>query len=219
VKQKLRTKAHCVSLGGSVYVSAIGERAVFGVPLDQMDVIDWMPSDHLGAKFSGKIPQLLADLKTHLVRTGGLRQEGIFRLAPGDVETQRAKQALNEGNFIPSEFPNPQLYAHLIKLWFRELPPSILNHCDPEKLILCKTSSQCQEIVDAMAPSSRTLLYWLLELMRDVVKYADINFMNPANLGIVMGPNLLPTVDATNPMQALVLNKACTTFLTLLIKG
>ncbi len=55
--------------------------------------------------------------------------------------------------------------------------------------------------------------------MSEVVDEADNNLMNPANLGIVMGPNLLPTVDAANPMQALVVNKACTTFLTLLIQG
>ena len=55
----------------------------------------------------------------------------------------------------------------------------------------------------------RTLFDWLLELMNDVVDHAGENFMNPANLGIVMGPNLLPNVDAANPMQALMLNKVC----------
>ena len=43
--------------------------------------------------------------------------------------------------------------------------------------------------------------------MNDVVDHAEENFMNPANLGIVMGPNLFPNVDAANPMQALMLNK------------
>ena len=43
--------------------------------------------------------------------------------------------------------------------------------------------------------------------MSQVVDNAYVNLMNPANLGIVMGPNLFPNVDAADPMKALMLNK------------
>ena len=84
---------------------------------------------------------------------------------------------------------------------------------------MCKTHEQAEKIACQLPEHLRVLFDWLLELMGQVVEQAAENFMNPANLGIVMGPNLLPTVDAGNAMQALMLNKACTTFLTLLIKG
>jgi len=119
----------------------------------------------------------------------------------------QAKHALNVGTFDSSQFNNPQLYAHLIKLWFRDLPDSVLQHVHEEELILCKQLPACLKIVESIPPEFRTIFDWLLELMSEVVDCSDVNFMNPANLGIVMGPNLLPNVDAANPMQALMLNK------------
>ncbi len=74
-----------------IHVSARGEPAVFGVPLAQVEMADWTPSrpDLLAKGAGGKIPRVLVELKEQLVRTGGLLQEGIFRKAPGDVETQK----------------------------------------------------------------------------------------------------------------------------------
>jgi len=200
-----------------IYVSGLGEAAVFGVPLSQVEMVPWEAAGK--SHRSGLVPKVLVDLRENLIRTGGLQQEGIFRKAPSDVETQQAKHALNVGTFDSSQFNNPQLYAHLIKLWFRDLPDSVLQHVHEEELILCKQLPACLKIVESIPPEFRTIFDWLLELMSEVVDCADVNFMNPANLGIVMGPNLLPNVDAANPMQALMLNKACTTFLTVLIKG
>ena len=77
-----------------------GERAVFGVALNQLDMVPWVPL--AGGRRAGseglQVPRILALLKEHLLSTGGLDQEGIFRKAPGDVQTQqvRASDAMLE---------------------------------------------------------------------------------------------------------------------------
>eukprot|EP00750_Incisomonas_marina_P027501 INCI6197.4.p2 GENE.INCI6197.4~~INCI6197.4.p2 ORF type:complete len:283 (+),score=42.69 INCI6197.4:624-1472(+) len=138
-----------------IYVSALGEPAVFGVPLAQVEMVPWTPQRPDSRCRGGQVPKVLVDLKEYLIRTGGLEQEGIFRKAPGDVETQQAKRALNRGIFEPEEFDNPQLYAHLIKLWFRELTTPVLQNTNEEELILCKELPACLKIVDALPPQSR----------------------------------------------------------------
>ena len=72
-----------------IYVSALGEPAVFGVPLAQVEMVPWTPQRPDSRCRGGQVPKVLVDLKEYLIRTGGLEQEGIFRKAPGDVETQQ----------------------------------------------------------------------------------------------------------------------------------
>ena len=129
-----------------VYVSAEGERAVFGVKLKQVEMVPWNGT---------VVPKVLVQLKQCLLDYKGLDQEGIFRKAPSDIETQKAKQALNAGTFCPSEFTNPHIYAHLIKVWFRELPEPVLQNTNSEELILCKKLPACKKIVEGMSRSMR----------------------------------------------------------------
>jgi hypothetical protein len=70
----------------------------------------------------------------------------------------QAKHLLNLGTFNPAEFENPQLYAHLIKLWFREMPVPVLHYTNEEQLILCKELPACLKIVNALSPQAGCVL-------------------------------------------------------------
>jgi len=72
-----------------IYVSGLGEAAVFGVPLSQVEMVPWEAAGK--SHRSGLVPKVLVDLRENLIRTGGLQQEGIFRKAPSDVETQQVR--------------------------------------------------------------------------------------------------------------------------------
>ena len=118
-----------------VMIRARCETAVFGVNIETMP---------MSTVTSGsKIPTVLLLLESKLYSMDGLSEVGIFRLAPDEYEVGIVKKELNSGTFVACEDVN--CIANLIKVWFRELPQSVLSSIPVEELLAAST------LEDAMA--------------------------------------------------------------------
>ena len=125
---------------------------------------------------------------------------GVFRLAPDKEECDSVKRQLNMNTF--SECEDVNCIANLIKVWFRDLPQTdaILGALAKGSLNHIKTPAQAGKVVDGLDDSqSKSILLWLLSLAALVAANEDNNKMNPQNLGIVMGPNLVPPSFGETP--------------------
>jgi len=156
------------------------------------------------------VPSILVAMKRSFVEYGGLKQEGIFRLAGEQTEIKRIKEVMNKKEFDTSSDINS--IASLIKIWFRELPTPILNCVPPEAIFHSSDSAACVKAFDELPDLQKTLLNWLMDLLIMVSQYSKENKMTPQNLAIVVAPNLYD-VSTSNPMEGLVMSQKCVQFL------
>jgi hypothetical protein len=179
----------------------------FGIPLPlcATSLIDGYP---------GRIPPILPFLKQILLEKGGLNQIGIFRLAPEAFEVQNIKAELNNGTYKDCDDVN--VIAHLIKVWFRELPVSLLDYVkDKNKFLNCAdTPAAVGAFIAAEYEEPQlSLWYWLLDLCADIADLQDVNKMGIPNVAIVFSPNLYTPPDASKSgADAMRLCKRYTTF-------
>ncbi|KAL6080091.1 Rho GTPase-activating protein gacA, variant 2 [Balamuthia mandrillaris] len=185
------------------------EKSVFGV----------LPEDLPQTNDEGlTVPTVLVQMKDYLLANGGLKQEGIFRLAPDEIETLKCKKQLNQegGAFLSSSSVDINIIANLIKVWFRELPEQLLNDISAEqfaKLDDCEDFSvgSWQLLQTAVEPSKRNLIMWLLRLLARFAEEEKATKMSARNLAIVVAPNLF-CLDDRNPMESLHLSQKVVNF-------
>jgi len=172
--------------------------------------------------YEERIPAVLEMLKNYLLKNGGVDIVGIFRLAPDKDDCNWAKQQINEGEFAAVDDVN--IVANLIKVFFRELPVSLLDQFRDEDI--CKISEmevgesviKAVEEVCASQPSTLSVILWLFDLMCEVVQNEKVNKMSAKNMAIVMSPNLY-SINSENPMVALTMSQKVADFCTVLLKS
>jgi len=162
--------------------------------------------------YRDRIPAVLVLLRQALGNLNGFTTEGVFRLAPAGSENNAVKEKINQGLGFEalSECSDPHVPANLIKQFFRQLQPNLLNCMPREKLV---RMAECAEERDRLAANVedmeepyRSVLQWLLDLMCDVAEHQEVNKMTAKNLAIVVSPNLFDVADST-PMDALFLSQ------------
>lgn len=164
------------------------------------------------------IPTLLFQLKNCLVEHDGFRQEGIFRKAGDERMTQQIKEGLNRGKFRDCD--DVHVVANLIKIFFRELPQSLFSYYDEKQLqeLRADDAQQCSQLAQNLPDPHRTLLFWLLDLMCEVVHHKEHNKMDTKNIAIVISPNLYHG-KSDNPILLIMLSQKLTQLIhTLLLK-
>lgn len=157
-----------------------------------------------------QVPSILVAMKRSLIEYGGLKQEGIFRLAGEQTEIKRIKEIMNKKEFTQNNDINS--IASLIKIWFRELPTPILNCVPPEAIFNSGDIGGCVKAFEELPDMQKTLLCWLMDLLIQVSQFSKENKMTSQNLAIVVAPNLYD-VSTSNPMEGLVLSQKCVQFL------
>ena len=154
------------------------------------------------------VPEGLSLLQECLARGKGELVEGIFRVSPAS-STLKACRALAEAG-KHKEINDMESVAHLIKLWFRELPDSIFA---PELApIVDGTLSHPQECVALcrrLPEINQKTIFWLLDLIADVCRHEADNRMTSQGLIIVFAPNLVGPPTTMDPYLSLELNKRC----------
>lgn len=167
----------------------------FGVPLKQCPAVRVDGYDE-------KIPAVLVMMKNELFRCGGLKTEGIFRLAPEKAACAMAKKEINHGEFDGCDDVN--IMANLIKVWFRELPEKLLNAVPTSAIEHTARVGEAGAgaLVSATREPERSLLLWLLDMAADIVKHKRKNRMDSRNMAIVLSPNLYQPTEE-EPMAAM----------------
>jgi len=185
----------------------------FGVPYQHLPKMD--------CGFVSKIPAILVVLKRELIEGSGVDVEGIFRLAPDKSVCTEVKDRLNTGCFETGEVQDVNVFANLIKVWFRELPTSLLDVLDDVTIIrIAETpvDNVAAEMEESFPEPMRSLFYWLLDLMADVVVNEAKNRMTAKNMAIVISPNLF-SVSEDNPMFALTMSQKIADFTEVCLKS
>ena len=167
--------------------------------------------------YSDRIPIVLIKLKQRFIELGGLEADGIFRLAPDGQDVADAKMSINAGQALKSlaRTKDPHVVANLIKQFFRELKPKVLNAFSKEELTemsnitdLAVLGRRLQNLPDPQ----RSSFFWLLDLLSEVATNEDINRMTPTNLAIVLSPNLFDAGPGVDPYQELLLSQRVAAF-------
>lgn len=128
-------------------------------------------------------------------------EEGIYRLSGSSTQVRSLKERFNhEGdiNLVESgEYYDPHAITGILKLYFRELPTSVLtrelhynflqvtDQPDPKKRI-----KELGRLVCALPISNYALLRALISHLTDIVANEDLNRMSLRNVGIVFSPTL-----------------------------
>ncbi|GMI20528.1 hypothetical protein TrCOL_g3802 [Triparma columacea] len=173
--------------------------------------------------YEERIPAVLEMMKKYLIEHEGIDVVGIFRLAPDKDDCLWAKQQINEGEFNGCSDVN--IVANLIKVFFRELPVSLLDmfedkdickiaDMEPGKVVL----DEVEKVCGGGKKGNLALIYWLLDLMSTVVMNEKVNRMSAKNMAIVMSPNLY-SISSENPMAALTMSQKVADFTTVVLKS
>eukprot|EP01089_Gocevia_fonbrunei_P003793 TRINITY_DN1373_c0_g1_i3.p1 TRINITY_DN1373_c0_g1~~TRINITY_DN1373_c0_g1_i3.p1 ORF type:complete len:293 (-),score=44.49 TRINITY_DN1373_c0_g1_i3:54-932(-) len=189
-------------------VKLASEKSVFGVNPEELDLIN--DNNH-------EVPSVLVTMKNYLLDNNGLHKEGIFRLSGDEKEIMSVKEKLSKSQFHGCDDIN--CIASLIKLWFRELPSSILGDISPATFssLALYGPEDALEIVEKLTAPKKSLLMWLVDILADTAQLVDENRMNPRNLAIVVAPNLF-VIDQCDPLESLMTSQKIVNFLMLLIE-
>ncbi|KAF9501625.1 hypothetical protein BDN71DRAFT_1439284 [Pleurotus eryngii] len=141
-----------------------------------------------------KVPIILPFLADGILALGGPKSEGIFRV-PGDGDSvSELKLRIDQGYYTLDGVDDPHVLASLMKLWLREL-------CDPlvpeEMYNECITSSNdpeaCVRIIERLPTINRRVVLFVISFLQLFLddRIQTVTKMTPANLALVMAPNLL----------------------------
>ncbi|KAF8638003.1 hypothetical protein AX16_010635 [Volvariella volvacea WC 439] len=162
--------------------------STFGESLDAIMRLQEREYRHL------RVPIILPFLADGILALGGPRAEGIFRV-PGDADSvSELKLRIDRGYYTLDSVDDPHVLASLMKLWLRELcdplvPEEMYNECitnyqDPEA---------CVRIVEKLPTVNRRVVLFVISFLQLFLeeRTQSITKMTPANLALVMAPNLL----------------------------
>lgn len=141
-----------------------------------------------------KIPIILPFLADGILALGGTKAEGIFRV-PGDNDSVSGlKLRIDRGYYTLEGVDDPHVLASLLKLWLRELcdplvPDELYNECIQNS----KNPEACVQIVERLPTINRRVVLFVVSFLQIFLdeRTQSITKMTPANLALVMAPNLL----------------------------
>ncbi|KAJ7874752.1 hypothetical protein B0H14DRAFT_3552219 [Mycena olivaceomarginata] len=141
-----------------------------------------------------KVPIILPFLADGILALGGGKSEGIFRV-PGDGDSvSELKLRIDKGYYTLDGVDDPHVLASLMKLWLRELcdplvPDEMYNEC----ITNSKDPSTCVQIVQRLPTINRRVVLFVISFLQLFLedRIQNVTKMTPANLALVMAPNLL----------------------------
>eukprot|EP00300_Choanocystis_sp_HF-7_P000530 c10427_g1_i1.p1 GENE.c10427_g1_i1~~c10427_g1_i1.p1 ORF type:complete len:453 (+),score=92.25 c10427_g1_i1:111-1469(+) len=181
----------------------MSESSVFGCPLTKLE---WV--EDLGLR----VPAPLVQLRQALYAYEGLGVASIFREGAPEPALQAAKDLLNRKLFTPTSCKDVHVLANLIKVWYRELSPNILNNLPASAFDSCESEAQCVQMLKSLEQPYQSLMYWLLFVLADIALNEEANKMGTRNLSIAIAPNLF-AAPGSDPLQALTLSQKVVGFL------
>ncbi|RDB25243.1 Rho GTPase-activating protein 39 [Hypsizygus marmoreus] len=141
-----------------------------------------------------KVPIILPFLADGILALGGPKSEGIFRV-PGDGDSvSELKLRIDRGYYTTDGVNDPHVLASLMKLWLRELcdplvPEEMYNEC----ITSSKDADACVRIIERLPTINRRVVLFVISFLQLFLeeKVQSVTKMTPANLALVMAPNLL----------------------------
>lgn len=188
----------------------------FGIPLNDQQ------SDAAGDL--SEIPLLLHLLRRELLTRDALQStRWIYRASPDSREFERARSAIDHGNFDPSTVSDSNVFASLLKLWLRELPAPLLSPVGASpiqklarlsssisggegqgstRLPLASVNEQVELSLANITGRRRAVVEWLLDHWLEVLENGSSNRMTAHALAVVMAPSVYMCAVNFNGSQA-----------------
>ncbi len=140
------------------------------------------------------MPIILPFLADGILALGGTKSEGIFRV-PGDSDAvSELKLRIDRGYYTLDGVDDPHVLASLMKSWLRELcdplvPEEMYNEC----ISSSKDPEACIHIVQRLPTVNRRVVLFVISFLQLFLddRTQSLTKMTPANLALVMAPNLL----------------------------
>lgn len=184
------------------------------------------------AKAASKNPKSLIPDVVHVslsfINQYGCDSIGIWRLSGNMAHINEIKRKFDQGQTNPyTPTTDPNVVTGVIKLYLRELPDPLLTFERYDKFIQLsnKTISakerivELRELLNTLPESNYNTLQMLVALCSRVAEFSSTNKMNPENLALVIGPNIL-RAEGNNELQSLTLdNPAMGKIISLMIEN
>uniref|UniRef100_A0A8D3A818 Rho GTPase-activating protein 17 n=1 Tax=Scophthalmus maximus TaxID=52904 RepID=A0A8D3A818_SCOMX len=160
------------------------EKPAFGTGLDE----------HL--KRSGREIALPLEACVMMLLETGMKEEGLFRIAAGASKLKKLKAALDCSTSQLEEFySDPHAVAGALKSYLRELPEPLMTHqlydeWNQASRIL-QSGMALWVVCDKLPKNNKSNLRYLVKFLAKLALDSEVNKMNPSNIAIVLGPNLL----------------------------
>ncbi|EJD46910.1 hypothetical protein AURDEDRAFT_123741 [Auricularia subglabra TFB-10046 SS5] len=159
----------------------------------------------------GTVPNIVSMLLGE-IEARGLTEEGLYRVAGQRSVNDRIKELFNSGRPVDLQsdlFLDIFSLCDTVKTWFRELPGGLfpedqylqviqtMRHPDFESRL-----ESARNLVQSLPRPNFYLLRRVIEHLEKITDFEEQNHMNPENLAIVFGPNLI-RAPSTNISTAL----------------
>ena len=140
------------------------------------------------------MPIILPFLADGILALGGTKSEGIFRV-PGDGDSvSELKLRIDRGYYTLDGVDDPYVLASAMKLWLRELcdplvPDEMYNEC----IASAGDPAACVRLVERLPTINRRVVLFVVSFLQLFLdeRIQTVTKMTPANLALVMAPNLL----------------------------
>ncbi|XP_048694435.1 beta-chimaerin isoform X2 [Caretta caretta] len=152
---------------------------------------------------------MVVDICIREIEARGLKSEGLYRVSGFTEHIEDVKMAFDrdgdKADISASLYPDINIIAGALKLYFRDLPIPVITYETYSKFIEAAKISNPDERLEAVhevlmllpAAHYETLRYLMIHLKKVTLNEKE-NFMNSENLGIVFGPTLMrPPEDST----------------------
>ncbi len=183
--------------GGSLApgVSNMPHRQVFGAPLAEAVRYN-SPVD-----VKVPLPAVVYRCIQYLDARNAVYEEGIFRLSGSNVIIKQLRERFNNESDVnlltDSVYHDIHAVASLLKMYFRELPTTILTR-DLHMQFLSVTEianqedklASLRELATRLPQANATLLKYLIAFLIRIINHSDQNKMTVRNVGIVFSPTL-----------------------------
>ncbi|XP_061565102.1 rho GTPase-activating protein 17a isoform X3 [Cololabis saira] len=163
------------------------EKPAFGTALE----------DHL--KRSGREIALPIEACVMMLLETGMKEEGLFRIAAGASKLKKLKAALDCSTSQLEEFySDPHAVAGALKSYLRELPEPLMTYQLYDEWIQASSVSDPDKrlqalwvVCDQLPKNNKANLRYLVKFLAKLAQDSEVNKMNPSNIAIVLGPNLM----------------------------
>jgi len=161
--------------------------ASFGVTLNKV------MERHKGTAPNGvEVPKVLLVLTEAVLKMGGLKTEGIFRVPATANEVKSIKEKIDEGNFASIDTSgNVHTPCALLKLWLRELADPIIPISVYE--IATENPEKSLDLFEGLPEINKKVTTFIFNFLQALAnpEYVEITKMSKDNLCMVFAPGFL----------------------------
>ncbi|KAK9710500.1 hypothetical protein K7432_008395 [Basidiobolus ranarum] len=140
------------------------------------------------------LPHILLFLASAVVKLGGLRSEGIFRLSGDPESVNQLRLNIEKQQYSLEGITDPNSPSSLLKLWLRDLSEPLIPDVFYDRCILfAEDPKEAIQIIDDLPDINRQVIYFMVSyLQMFLTEEATLRTkMSVSNLAMIFAPNFL----------------------------